>query len=236
MSHTISRAMRRPDGVGRDDLSRFRHSRKSFLVEAESGILSKFHSVAPLPRRQQTNQISPGSQQGFVLVTALILLLVLTLLGLAAAQSTSLQERMAGNARNHNIAFQAAESALVAGQNCVVTDATPCGAFNAGTTGGNGMYLFNPTLPTAIWNQTDFWSTSGNTLSYTDYTSQSLPQVKTQPQFIIEQMPPVAGPGGSLGQAQFGGGAPNVKRWRITSLGTGGDKSSTVMLQAVITN
>jgi type IV pilus assembly protein PilX len=51
-----------------------------------------------------------------VLVISLVLLLSLTLLGLAAMQNTSLEERMAGNMRAENIAFQAAEAGLRAGE------------------------------------------------------------------------------------------------------------------------
>jgi len=172
-------------------------------------------------------------QQGFVLIVALVLLLVLTVLGLAASQTTSLEERMAGNARNHDLAFQAAEAGLTAGINCVQTGSALCSVFSTSTTGGNGMYTFSPTSTTVIWTQPAFWTTAGNTLSYNTYTGANLPQVAMQPQFIIEQMPPVAAPGGSLGQPQFGGGAPAIQRWRVTSQGTGGDNSSVVMLQAV---
>jgi type IV pilus assembly protein PilX len=49
---------------------------------------------------------------GSVLVTSLILLLVMTLLGLSAMQTSLMEETMAGNARDHNLAFQAAEAAL----------------------------------------------------------------------------------------------------------------------------
>lgn len=51
-------------------------------------------------------------QQGAVLLVALIMLLLLTILGAAAMRDTNLQERMAGNMRDHNLAFQAAEAAL----------------------------------------------------------------------------------------------------------------------------
>jgi len=40
------------------------------------------------------------------------MLLLLTIIMIVAIQVTALEERMAGNSRNHNIAFQAAESAL----------------------------------------------------------------------------------------------------------------------------
>lgn len=173
-------------------------------------------------------------QQGFVLIVALVLLLVLTVLGLAAAQSTSLEERMAGNARNQDMAFQAAEAALRAGQKCVQLALAACSSFSTGTTGGNGAYLFSPTSTTVIWAQPSFWTTAGNTLDYNTVAAPNLPQVALQPQFIIEQLPAVAAPGMNLGQAQFGGGAPGIQRWRITTLGTGGDQSSTVMLQEVI--
>ncbi|MEN8166315.1 MAG: PilX N-terminal domain-containing pilus assembly protein [Pseudomonadota bacterium] len=47
-----------------------------------------------------------------MLVTSLILLLVMTLLGLSAMQTSLMEETMAGNVRDHNLAFQAAEAAL----------------------------------------------------------------------------------------------------------------------------
>ena len=50
--------------------------------------------------------------QGFVLMTSLMFILVLTMLGLAAMQGSTLQERMAGNQRDRSIALQAAELAL----------------------------------------------------------------------------------------------------------------------------
>jgi type IV pilus assembly protein PilX len=58
------------------------------------------------------------------LIVSLILLLVLTLLGLAAMQNTSLEERMAGNVRAENVAFQAAESALRAGESWITAQGT----------------------------------------------------------------------------------------------------------------
>jgi type IV pilus assembly protein PilX len=51
-------------------------------------------------------------QSGIVLVIGLIMLLLLTLIGLTAMKVTSTEEKITGNFRNHNIAFQAAESAL----------------------------------------------------------------------------------------------------------------------------
>ncbi len=53
-----------------------------------------------------------GHQQGASLVIALMFLIVLTILGLVAVRSSTVQERMAGNDRDRAIAFEAAEAAL----------------------------------------------------------------------------------------------------------------------------
>lgn len=54
----------------------------------------------------------PRSQRGIALVIVLLLLLVITLLGLAAMRGTVIQERMSGNAVARSIAFQVAEAGL----------------------------------------------------------------------------------------------------------------------------
>lgn len=55
-------------------------------------------------------------QRGVSLVVVLILLLVMTLLGLAVLRGTLLEERMSSNMMDRGIAFQAAESALREGE------------------------------------------------------------------------------------------------------------------------
>ena len=53
-----------------------------------------------------------GKQKGAVLFVSLMFLILLTLIGLSAANVGILQERMAGNVRESNIAFQRAEATL----------------------------------------------------------------------------------------------------------------------------
>lgn len=55
-------------------------------------------------------------QKGATLVVALIILLLMTIIGTVAMQGTTLEERMAGNTRDMNLAFQASEAALRAGE------------------------------------------------------------------------------------------------------------------------
>jgi type IV pilus assembly protein PilX len=70
------------------------------------------HGTKILPRK--------GAQTGAALVVGLIFLVVLTLLGITALKTGILEERMAGNSRDANIAFQAAEAALRDAENDIV--------------------------------------------------------------------------------------------------------------------
>ncbi len=51
-------------------------------------------------------------ERGAALVVALIMLVIMALLGVAAMQNTTMEERMAGNLRQQYRAFQAAEAGL----------------------------------------------------------------------------------------------------------------------------
>ncbi|WP_348765403.1 PilX N-terminal domain-containing pilus assembly protein [uncultured Salinisphaera sp.] len=58
----------------------------------------------------------PRTENGFVLVTSLIFLVVITLLAVSAISSSTLQERMASNLREKSQARQAADAALRAAE------------------------------------------------------------------------------------------------------------------------
>jgi type IV pilus assembly protein PilX len=60
-------------------------------------------------------------QRGVALVVSLILLLVATIVGLAASRGTLLQERMSSNSFDRSLAFQRAESALRAAEGAIAT-------------------------------------------------------------------------------------------------------------------
>lgn len=53
------------------------------------------------------------AQRGSVLIVSLGILAVLTLIGLSGANTTTLEERMAGNFRDQRVAFESAEAVLV---------------------------------------------------------------------------------------------------------------------------
>lgn len=62
--------------------------------------------------RQAIGTACGRREGGYALFITLIFLVVLTLLGLTGMQTSMLEERMAGNARDRSIAFQAAETTL----------------------------------------------------------------------------------------------------------------------------
>ena len=174
------------------------------------------------------------TQRGFVLIVALILLLLLTILGLAAAQSTMLEERMAGNARNHQLAFEAAESGLSAAYSGILQNLWN----NADYAGNaNGLYMLSDCcggVPwTSAWTLPNVWASALPIT--TPVPGLTIPgQLTQQPVFIIEELPPVAPPGSNLVQ-QSNSGTPPVQPYRITVYANGGDQTTHVILQSVVT-
>jgi type IV pilus assembly protein PilX len=63
---------------------------------------------------QTLNRFNPSGQNGAVLIVSLIILLVMTVLGVAASGSANMELRMAGNNERINSTLQAAESAVEA--------------------------------------------------------------------------------------------------------------------------
>ncbi|MHB8346031.1 MAG: pilus assembly PilX family protein [Acidiferrobacterales bacterium] len=176
----------------------------------------------------------PNRQDGMVLVIVLILLLVMTIIGLTAAQSTALEERMTGNQRDRDIAFQSAEYTLRIAQADLL--AAQWTNFLSDT---GGLYTYDPTNTTVVeplYNTLN-WSNAGSVFTVgggQPGTGSPLSNVTQQPEFVIEQMPAVAAPGSALGQPEYSSGVPPVQVFRIYTLAYGGDNNAQVMLQAVI--
>lgn len=103
------------------------------------------------------NITSQAPQRGAVLIVSLLILLVLTIIGVAAMNTSNLEEKMAGNSRAKDITFQAAESALRAGEARFETGGT--WATTIPKTGGQ-MWAANAvnggdfsTLSPSLWDQ-----------------------------------------------------------------------------------
>jgi type IV pilus assembly protein PilX len=74
-----------------------------------------------LPRNRGSFAFRRG-QRGVALVVALILLVVATMIGLAATRGTMLQERMSSNTFDRSLAFQRSEAALRAAEAAITAD------------------------------------------------------------------------------------------------------------------
>ena len=84
----------------------------------------------------------PGREGGFSLLVVLIFLIVLSLLAVFAVRGVVTSDRMAGNAQDWNLAFQAAEAALRDGEADVSGTLAP--------EAGGGAITVHPTSPAAF--------------------------------------------------------------------------------------
>lgn len=84
----------------------------SWVAPAASPLIKGRSSGECHASRMSSTHGLRGRQQGVALVVALVLLVIVTLVGLAAIRGTSLQEKMAGNTFDRAQAFQVASAAL----------------------------------------------------------------------------------------------------------------------------
>jgi type IV pilus assembly protein PilX len=173
-------------------------------------------------------------QRGAVMVISLLLLLIMTVLALSASQTTRMQERMAGNSRDHDLALQSAEAGVRGAERWIKDLAaapSPCAS------GKCNVYELDvpandksQTKPLIYRNQT-WWD--GVAQSYTASSdikgSSSEPgMAKANPQFMIEEqedvpdalsVPPTGPP-------------PSRLYYKITARGVGGSDQSAVVIQS----
>ena len=152
-------------------------------------------------------------EQGASLVVALVFLVIMAMLGVTAAKMTTLQERMAGNTRNRDLALQAAEAALRDAELRITNDAS----FRA------AAIPFDPTNP----NDAEYWddcfasNTDACAVEYQPTGANALPTsgggaLAGQPQYVLESKP-------TSGVTQI---------YRVTARAVGGTADTVVIHQA----
>lgn len=160
-------------------------------------------------------------QQGATLIISLMLLIVLTLIGVTAMNTSNLEERMAGNARDTNLAFQAAEAALKNAEEFLRTGFVTAAAFDGNTP---GLYptpsANNP--PPDVYNDA-VWNTA-------IVSTTNIDGVASQPRYIIEYMGILGAEDINITNSATSGNADEV--FRITARGTGGTDNAVVLLQS----
>ncbi len=96
----------------------------------------------------------PGQQRGAALITGLLIMIVMTLIGISAMESSLVQTNLASNAQLDTIGFQATETALTRADNNGTLLGEAIGNAAGGTTTTSGQAVLDHTADTA--------DTSGN--------------------------------------------------------------------------
>ncbi len=156
------------------------------------------------------------SQAGAVLAVSLVFLVILTLVGVSAMQNTLLEEKMAGNVKDRNLAFQNAESAVREAE-LFIEGVVSLGNFN----GSGGLYGLTDAEPD--YGAAATWNTSGNHVqSPNDFGAYA------SPRYFIKQHTIVSGADAALNLSGYGDnkGSGDITIFNITARGTGGGQDT----------
>jgi type IV pilus assembly protein PilX len=168
-------------------------------------------------------------QSGSVLFISLIVLLVLTLIGITGMRTSIMEEKMAGNMRDNELAFQAAEAALRDAEKYIKDNVISTTAFDAD--GSDGLYNRSDDR---IWENITWTDT--DSLKYTGFDSATTTgvNVTSAPRYVIQHLASVGSAVDKLNQGNYGQGtgAGEVQTFTITARGTGGSDDSVVYLQS----
>ncbi len=179
-------------------------------------------SLQGLERLQQRS----FTQKGIALFISLVLLLVLTIIGVSSVQSTSLEERMARNAHDSVLAFQAAEMALRQAEEWLVANAPEAADFSNG--GAGGLWTAAPFGVNPRWENAGVWS-AGSSVQ----VAVALGNVESQPRYMIEFLATIDQ---TANQYEVGQGYPvlneTINIFRVTARGVGGSDTAQVLLQS----
>jgi type IV pilus assembly protein PilX len=169
-------------------------------------------------------------QRGASLLIVLLMLVVVMLFGVSAAQLTLMNEKSSRNDRDRHIAFQAAEAGLRDAERDIAGGRITLQVFpdQAGACHSTGAYggLCLATANAAPWRLTDF-SAPAPSVRYGQFTGFSFPHGTASlpaqpPNYLIELL--------LLATAD----RQVVMRYRVTAVGFGPRPTTQVMLQTVL--
>lgn len=167
-------------------------------------------------------------ERGAVLVVGLVMVLLISIIGISAIRGSNLQEAIAGNMRERNLAFQASESALRVGESTVADQvARPLMTNNQG--------LYNDTYTTPASSILTFTDANWKDAAKVKLTVLNLNYVSRQPSYVIEQLDPDIGIGAAMegsaidleGMQSTG----DITPYRVTARGFGANDTSIKTLQ-----
>lgn len=161
-------------------------------------------------------------ETGAALIVSLIVLLILTILGVAASRMSQLEERMTGNTQDANIALQAAEAALRTGEQFLMQPDLPY------FVGADGLYEPAPATGPPLWETVD-WSAAAEVRFYDGFAGAAGSLSRADASYFIEELPNAVSPGESLAADTV---TDEPKYYRITARGVGVGGRAVVTLQS----
>jgi type IV pilus assembly protein PilX len=178
--------------------------------------------------------------RGIALFISLVLLLMLTIVGVSAVQTTTLEVRMARNEHDSMLAFQAAESALRDGE-ATLDNLVPVESFVS--SGVAGLWTVADMDEPQRWDLPGVWE-DGSSRSVVAPTRVSAVSGQRQPRFMIEYLTTLsvaeAGEVDELVGEQLSGGqlsgeqlvSEQLEVFRITARGEGATEQAVARLQS----
>lgn len=165
------------------------------------------------------------TQRGSVLIISLIIMVVLTILGVSGMKTTQLEEKMAGNLKDSQLAFQAAEATLKQAEQYIDSNIVSISSFD--DDGSDGLYDKTEERPweTINWDDTD-------SIEYTNFDNSY--SINSPPRFIVQHLVSQLNNADQLNLDNYGQGtgAGRVEMFLITARATGSSGNSVVTLQS----
>jgi type IV pilus assembly protein PilX len=174
----------------------------------------------------QSRTSNLSRQRGAALVIALLMLLVMTVLGVAAMGVTRMEERMAGNARDLDVAFQSAEAGLRFSEERIrALTLRP----NTGTAAGSAVYTLDHWKLTDLRNAALSWWTT-NAIEYGTPSVREITDSTRDPLVVTEDL-------GFIADSLTRGHGPPEGRsfYKITSNASGATNSANAILESTYT-
>ena len=141
--------------------------------------------MTPSPQAMPSRRPAPRTQRGIALAVVLILLVVITLLALAAMRGTVLEQRMSASVSDRGLAFQAAEAALREGEAKASENPHAKAGFPADHTCGEDEWQGYCGAPDPHANNTR-WSTDAAWEASSREATAAVAGVGAQPRYMIE--------------------------------------------------
>jgi len=185
-----------------------------------------------------------GQRQGGVsLISTLLFTTATLLLGVSVMGINVMQERMVGNSRDRDLAFQAAEAALRDAESDIINNIPPDSAWSDSCAQGLCTAPSQRTLTSAlralpVEQQPGFsWASEANTRTYGEFTAEKdFPLVASPPRYVVEYLGEMAKPlgeGGLMGGVGGGDDTPPRIAYRITARAIGARLETVVTLQSI---